>query len=161
MSAAPNNQEERQFCWGDSQGHHKERRILRHFPVFSWPIPVHGSSVSTLKELRTECGKEGGKICYSTSPKEIYKYTHEGTSLAVQWERLHAPNAGGPGSIPGRRTRSCMHAATKSLHAATKSSHAATKSSHATTKSSHAATKSSHATTKYPSCLNKDPTCLN
>ncbi|TEA25825.1 hypothetical protein DBR06_SOUSAS1210117, partial [Sousa chinensis] len=31
-----------------------------------------------------------------------------------------APNAGGLGSIPGRGTRSLMHAATKRLHAATK-----------------------------------------
>ena len=38
----------------------------------------------------------------------------------VQWVRLHAPNAGGPGSIPHQGTRSHMHAATKSPHAATK-----------------------------------------
>ena len=43
-----------------------------------------------------------------------------GTSLVAQWVRLHAPNAGGPGSIPGQRTRSHMHAATKSSHATTK-----------------------------------------
>ena len=43
-----------------------------------------------------------------------------GTSLVVQWLRLRAPNAGGWGLIPGQRTRSHMHAATKSLHAATK-----------------------------------------
>ncbi|TEA41173.1 hypothetical protein DBR06_SOUSAS5610025, partial [Sousa chinensis] len=29
-------------------------------------------------------------------------------SLVVQWVRLHAPNAGGPGSIPGQGTRRCM-----------------------------------------------------
>ena len=29
----------------------------------------------------------------------------QGTSLEVQWLRLHAPNAGGPGSIPGQGTR--------------------------------------------------------
>ena len=29
-------------------------------------------------------------------------------SLAAQWLRLHAPNAGGPGSIPGQGTRSHM-----------------------------------------------------
>ena len=29
-----------------------------------------------------------------------------GTSLVGQWLRLHAPNAGGPGSIPGQGTRS-------------------------------------------------------
>ena len=38
----------------------------------------------------------------------------------VQWLRLHAPKAGGPGSMPGQGTRSHMHAATKSLHATTK-----------------------------------------
>ena len=50
--------------------------------------------------------------------------------------RLHAPNAGGPGSIPGQVTRSHMpqlsvhmpqlkilHAATKILHATTKTRH--------------------------------------
>ena len=31
-----------------------------------------------------------------------------GTSLVVQWLRLQAPNAGGPGSIPGQETRSHM-----------------------------------------------------
>ena len=36
-----------------------------------------------------------------------------GTSLVVQWVRLCAPNAGGPGSIPGQGTRSHIHAATK------------------------------------------------
>ena len=32
--------------------------------------------------------------------------TDPGTSLVVQWLRLHAPNAEGPGSIPGQGTRS-------------------------------------------------------
>ncbi|TEA38501.1 hypothetical protein DBR06_SOUSAS110406, partial [Sousa chinensis] len=40
-------------------------------------------------------------------------------SLIVQWLRLHAPNAGGPGSIPGQRTRSQM-LQPRSPHAATK-----------------------------------------
>ena len=31
-----------------------------------------------------------------------------GTSLVVQWLRLHTPNAEGPGSIPGQGTRSHM-----------------------------------------------------
>ncbi|TEA37689.1 hypothetical protein DBR06_SOUSAS9210004, partial [Sousa chinensis] len=34
-------------------------------------------------------------------------------SLVVQWLRLRAPNAGGPGSIPGQGTRS--HMPTKDL----------------------------------------------
>ena len=48
----------------------------------------------------------------------------------VQGLRLRAPNAGGPGSIPGQGTRSHMHAATKSLHAPTKELRAATKTRH-------------------------------
>jgi len=32
----------------------------------------------------------------------------EGTSLEVQWVRLHAPIAEGMGLNPGWRTRSCM-----------------------------------------------------
>ena len=43
-----------------------------------------------------------------------------GTSLVVQWVRLRAPNAGGPGLFPGQGTRSHMSAATKSSHATTK-----------------------------------------
>ena len=50
-----------------------------------------------------------------------------GTSLVAQWLRLHAPNTGGPGSIPGQGTRSHMHAANKSSHATTKSLHATAK----------------------------------
>ena len=41
------------------------------------------------------------------------RITDLGNSLVVQWVGLRAPIAGGLGSIPGRGTRSCMHAATK------------------------------------------------
>ena len=34
--------------------------------------------------------------------------SHRGTSLVVQWLRLHAPNARSLGSIPGQGTRSHM-----------------------------------------------------
>ena len=63
-----------------------------------------------------------------------------GTSLVVQWLRLCAPNAGGPGSIPGQGTRSHMPQLRvrmpqlKILHAATKISHTATKIPRAATK---------------------------
>ena len=33
-----------------------------------------------------------------------------GTSLAVQWLKLHTPSAGGMGSVPGRGTK-ILHAA--------------------------------------------------
>ena len=46
----------------------------------------------------------------------------QGISLVVQWLRPHAPNAGGPGSIPGQETRFCM-LQLKILHAATKTGH--------------------------------------
>ena len=36
------------------------------------------------------------------------KIKYSGTSLVAQWLRLQAPNAGGPGSIPGQATRSHM-----------------------------------------------------
>ena len=38
-----------------------------------------------------------------------------GTSLVVQWLRLHAPNTGGLGSIPGQGTK-IPHASTKPQH---------------------------------------------
>ena len=66
----------------------------------------------------------------------MYKNQYTGTSLVVQWLRLRAPNAGGPGSIPGQGTRSqrpqlsvCMPQL-KILNAATKIPRAATKTQH-------------------------------
>ena len=56
----------------------------------------------------------------------------EGTSLVVQWLRLHTPNAGGLGLIPGQGTRSHVQQL-KILQAATKILHTATKIPHATT----------------------------
>ena len=44
----------------------------------------------------------------------------QGTSLVVQWLRLCAPSAEGPGLIPGQGTRSHMHATTNTPSAATK-----------------------------------------
>ena len=41
------------------------------------------------------------------------KWVDSGTSLAVQWLRLHASTAGGMGSIPGRGTK-IPHAAQRS-----------------------------------------------
>ena len=45
-----------------------------------------------------------------------------GTSLVVQWVGLRAPNAGGPGSIPGQETRPRMHAGTTKKNKQTKES---------------------------------------
>ena len=55
-------------------------------------------------------------IDYQNKKAKWDRYTREkftenicgGTSLVVQWLRLHAPTVGGPGSIPGQGTRSYM-----------------------------------------------------
>ena len=53
--------------------------------------------------------KVGGKKNQSfKSERPEFKKSKAGTSLVVQWLRLHAPNAGGPGSIPSQGTRSHM-----------------------------------------------------
>ena len=54
------------------------------------------STGNYIQQLGTDHqGKESGKEC-------------TGASLGVQWLRLHTPNAGGLGVIPGWGTRSCM-----------------------------------------------------
>ena len=45
---------------------------------------------------------------YSLLGDKVTKIQKRGTSLVVQWLRLQAPNAGGPGSIPVQGTRSHM-----------------------------------------------------
>ena len=47
-----------------------------------------------------------GYLLSQAYPVSLFKT--EGIFLAVQWLRPHAPNAGGPGSIPGQGTRSYM-----------------------------------------------------
>ena len=52
----------------------------------------------------------GGSLTPSRFSGKIYgpNLRSPGTSLVVQWLRLHTPNAGGQGSIPGQGTRSHM-----------------------------------------------------
>ena len=59
------------------------------------------------------------RLIHSWKQKAILK-VNDRTSLVVQLLRLCAPNAGGPGLIPGQETISHMHAATKSSPASTK-----------------------------------------
>ena len=49
-----------------------------------------------------------GEHTRKSSEKKKYKGLFMGTSLVVQQLRCHAPNAGGPSSIPGQGTRSHM-----------------------------------------------------
>ena len=55
----------------------------------------------------------------NTKMHATFKYLPVGTSLAVQWLRLCAPNSRGPGLIPGQGTRSPM-LQLNILHIATK-----------------------------------------
>ena len=71
-----------------------------------------------------------------------------GTYLVVQWVRLHAPNAGGPGLIPGRGTRSRM-LQLRVCMPQLRSPHATTKSPHTTMKIPRAATKTWHSQNKF------------
>ena len=49
-------------------------------------------------------GRGWGVQCLSSNvvPRQDLKKEKEKTSLVVQWLRLHTPDAGGPGSSPGR-----------------------------------------------------------
>ena len=58
--------------------------------------------------------ENGIETCIISYMKQKKKKDEDflGTSLAVQWLRLHASNARGVGSIPGQGTK-CPHAAAK------------------------------------------------
>ena len=54
-------------------------------------------------------------------PSILPEMYESGIFLVVQWLRLHAPNAGGPGSTPGQGTRSqLLQLRLKILHATSK-----------------------------------------
>ena len=48
------------------------------------------------------------KSCANSATHSVKYLNVFKTSLVVKWLSLHAPNAGGLGSIPGQRTRSNM-----------------------------------------------------
>ena len=60
--------------------------------------------------LRSQCACNEGGQCRSEMTRGTGKsqMVFVGTSLVVQWLRLRAPNAGGPGLIPDQGTRSHM-----------------------------------------------------
>ena len=47
-------------------------------------------------------------LIYLIHHQSISKTFFAGTSQVVRWLRFHTPNAGVPGLIPSRETRSCM-----------------------------------------------------
>ena len=73
----------------------------------AWCAAAHGvaKSQTQLKRLsaHTHAEQEQNPTANSSKPKWI-----PGTSLTVQWPRLHTPNAGGLSSIPGQEIRSHM-----------------------------------------------------
>ena len=74
-------------------------------PLLSWTGGKSGTKVS-------------GLVSFTVFSSMNIEAKKPGPSLVVQWLRLHAPNAGGPGSSPGQGTR--YHITTKSCRAATK-----------------------------------------
>ena len=81
----------------------------------------HGCVAGMLFSGRLKCEFQGLFPCH----KILFFPNHwkaQGSSLEVQWVRLHAPNAGGPGLIPGRGTMSHMPQL-RSLNATTKRSY--------------------------------------
>ena len=48
------------------------------------------------------------RYLYTHTNHDVYIRHGTRTSLVFHWLRFHAPNAGGPGSIPGQRTSSYM-----------------------------------------------------
>ena len=84
-----------------------EKTILR------W-ISIPFSRGSSPPRDRTWASCTAGKFFTVWATKEVHEYAAAlsysrkdtmGTSLEVQWLRLCAPNGGGTGSIPGRRTK--------------------------------------------------------
>ena len=67
-----------------------------------WQTAVHGVTKS-----RTQL-KRLSRISIFSVLSTTFKEGTIGTSLLVLWLRLSAPNAGGPGLIPGQGTRSHM-----------------------------------------------------
>ena len=70
-------------------------------------LPVaHRNSVPPNFYSSKECTKQRSLLL---SRKIVSsKISLPGTSLVIQWLKLHAPKAGGLGSIPGQETRSHM-----------------------------------------------------
>ena len=69
-------------------------------PSVSWRCPAPKSS-EPYQDFQIS-----HMFCVKTFGLKKKKKSWCGTSLVVQWLRLHAPKAGGPGSIHGQETRS-------------------------------------------------------
>ena len=78
-----------------------------HKIIFSGKFRIQNYVLYTATSVRGQ----GWYICTEKKNREeVYLNVSNGTFLVVQWLRLHASNAGGAGSIPGRGAKS-QHAA--------------------------------------------------
>ena len=69
-------------------------------------IDPHTEQYVSRSKYGFECGDFKGNVCNAWTFYDQKVFV--GTSLVVQWLRLYIPNAGVPGLIPGRETRSHM-----------------------------------------------------
>ena len=111
--------------------------MATHSSVLSWRIPgtgrllgcrLWGRTESDMTEATQQQQQQQRERTGSYKQETKWHWTFQQqlsiedmgcTPLVVQWLRLHASNAGNPGSIPGQGTRSHMPQR-KILHAATK-----------------------------------------
>ena len=78
--------------------------------VLCWVLEKQRLIHSATKQTFIHFGLCAKLCCAETTNRETYPQgVHSlGTSLVVQWLRVHAPSAGCLGSIPGWGTRSCL-----------------------------------------------------
>ena len=74
---------------------------------FSSGLESKGDREASLQKMTGRLSREGTLVSVGLFPP-FFQSTKSRTSLAAGWLRLCAPNAGGPGSLPGWATRSCM-----------------------------------------------------
>ena len=88
-------------------------------------FPINGEGcLWEMANSRVEARERKMNLKYAvvSESNKVFKYKWIGTSLAVQWLRLCASNAGGLGLIPSQRIRSCvpqlkiLHATMKMLY---------------------------------------------
>ena len=79
-----------------------DRILLKCMFYIEWEILCLMNKSNLTREIRA------GDRNLAVSSIQILFKTMGGTSLVVQWVRIHTPNAGGQDSIPGWGTRSHM-----------------------------------------------------
>ena len=121
--------------WSLGQEDLLEKEMIMHSSILAWRIPWIENPMDRGARGVTKCWTQWGNwphmgsnpiwpvhFCsrkgnfghterypmWMHTQRDNHKDKGRGTSLLVQWLSLHAPNAGGPGSIPSQGTRSHM-----------------------------------------------------